>query len=83
MLLPGRSGLPSRREGLPLVRVTCEADGHVGDRLVDRFDVCELRLEARRVHSQARERTRTLSRWCMACVRARFDEFDPSQAGMF
>jgi hypothetical protein len=64
------------------MRELCQAEHHAGDRLVDRHDVCEIRLEARRVHNQSRERTHTLSRWCMVCVRARFDQVDAGQASL-
>lgn len=62
------------------MREPCQARHHVGDPLCDRHDMAEIRLEARRVHNQSRERTHTLARWCMTCVRAKFDDIDVNQA---
>lgn len=52
----------------------CESAHHVGDRLIsspsDRF---ELRLEARRLTDQGRERVRLLEHVCRACLSRWFE----------
>jgi len=61
----------------------CESEGHIGDRLVDRRDLTERRLEFRDLTSQNRYRTKVLDRTCKACVRRELAEpADPRQAAL-
>jgi len=47
----------------------CESKHHVGDRLVPHpSDRIELRLEARRVSDQGRERVKILEHICKTCM---------------
>jgi hypothetical protein len=62
------------REGIG-VRGSCENSAHVGDRLVDRRDLLERRIEWRRLTDQGRHHVRIVRRECRACGRER--ELEP------
>jgi hypothetical protein len=46
----------------------CQDHAHDGDRIVDRRDLFEERVEYRSVYDQSRYRTKTLRRICRVCV---------------
>lgn len=50
------------------MRASCEAPSHDGDRLVDRRDLLERRIEWRRLTDQGREHVRIVRRECKACA---------------
>jgi hypothetical protein len=56
-------------------RASCESPSHEGDRLVDRRDLLERRIEWRRLTDQGREHVRIVRRECKACALA---ELNPS-----
>ncbi|HEU4864627.1 MAG TPA: hypothetical protein VFT76_00140 [Actinomycetota bacterium] len=51
------------------MRGTCENPEHEGDRLVDRRDLVERRIEWRDLTTQGRFATRIVRRDCKPCVR--------------
>ena len=61
-------------------RALCEYPGHIGDRLVDRRDLCEKRIEWRRLLDQGREYTRLVRRECKACARRQVETPEATEA---
>jgi hypothetical protein len=57
-------------------RGVCENIEHVGERLVDRRDLLERRIEWRRLTDQGREHVRIERRECVACARRELDEME-------
>ena len=49
-------------------KAACESSEHVGDRLVERRDLLERRIEWRRLTDQGREHVRIIRRECRACM---------------
>lgn len=52
------------------MKAACAAPRHEGDRLVDRRDLLERRIEWRRLTDQGREHVRIVRRECKACALA-------------
>ena len=56
------------------MRASCESPSHEGDRLVDRRDLLERRIEWRDLVTQARWRVQQIRRECKDCVRRETDK---------
>ena len=50
------------------MKAGCQNPRHEGDRLVERRELLELRLEWRRLTDQGRDRTRIIRRECKTCA---------------
>lgn len=50
------------------MRGSCESPSHDGDRLIDRRDLLERRIEWRRLTDQGREHVRIVRRECRWCM---------------
>jgi hypothetical protein len=64
------------------VKGICENATHVGDRLVDRRDLLERRIEWRRLGDQGREHVRIVRRECKNCCERELAADDVDQ-GVF
>jgi hypothetical protein len=54
----------------------CENPDHEGDRLIDRRDLLERRIEWRRLTDQGREHVRIIRRECKVCARRELEPVD-------